>query len=77
MCYKTSLRRRYCKLCGGPLPIGPLRGEQQSQHKLTKAKVRYIRKHTKPGAQVKLARKFGVSEATISLVVNKKKWRHV
>lgn len=77
MCSKASIRRHYCKYCGGPLPIGPLRGEQQVQHKLTEASVRYIRQHAKLGTQVKLAKKFGVSEATISLVVNKKKWRHI
>ena len=54
------------------------RGERNSLAKLTEADVRLIRAAVAAGEMQKtLARRFGVSTALVSVVVNNKAWKHV
>jgi hypothetical protein len=52
-----------------------LRGEEKSTSKLTEVDIKYIR--LMQGSQKDLARMFGVSQSTISLVRAGKRWQHV
>ena len=54
-----------------------LRGSQQPGSKLTEADVLEIRHRSQVTVQRVLAREYGVSETVISMVVNRKRWRHV
>jgi hypothetical protein len=54
---------------------GGAHGEAQHLAKLTEADVRDIR--TSSETQVELARRYGVSQGTISNVILRKTWRHV
>lgn len=61
---------------------GSVQGEDQLGSKLRESDVQFIRKHNKRykrggWTQAKLAEMFGVHQATISLVLTRKKWRHV
>lgn len=54
------------------------RGSRNTQAKLGGLAVLRIRSRASQGeSQVKLAREFGVSEATIHLVVTRKSWKHI
>ena len=55
------------------------RGERQGSSKLTADQVRIIRRSYAPGevTLAELAKRFGVSEQTISYIVNNKRWQHV
>lgn len=52
-----------------------LRGEEQWMSKLTEDRVREIIASDNRG--VDLARRFGVSQATISMIRTKRRWRHI
>lgn len=55
-----------------------IRGESNSQHKLTAGKVVEIRSAYATGkTQSQLAREYGVSAFRISAIVRRKKWAHV
>ena len=51
------------------------KGEKHSQSKLTEKEVIEIRKSSELG--ITLAKKYGVTKATISLVKNRRLWKHV
>lgn len=55
------------------------RGEDNSSAKLTEGDVREIRHLHKVGGlrQVDIAQRFDISRPLVSLIVNRKKWRHV
>ncbi len=55
-----------------------LKGSENTQAKLTEAKVKLARRLHKQGAQIKaLARRFGVDPSTMSLAVRRLTFRHV
>jgi hypothetical protein len=61
-------------------PYEPVRhlGEDNPRARLTEGQVREVRLLAAKGrSQQLLAREMGVSEATISLIVNRKTWRHI
>lgn len=50
------------------------RGQRNAQSRLTERDVRAIRRAVGTTSQTALARQYGVSDATVSLIVNRKKW---
>lgn len=53
------------------------RGELVPQSKLTEAQVLEIRARWPAETQASLAREFGVTRPKISLIVNRKNWKHI
>jgi hypothetical protein len=53
------------------------RGSQNGSSKLTEEQVREIRSRASAESQRSLAREFGVSNATVSLVVRRRIWTHL
>jgi hypothetical protein len=52
-------------------------GEKHGQHKLNEMQVHIIRRYAKFGIpQRKIAKKFGVSDTTVSYIVHRKTWQH-
>jgi hypothetical protein len=55
-----------------------LKGSRHPSSKLTEDIVLEIRSRRKDGIpQVEIARSFGLSQATVSMLVNKKRWTHI
>ena len=55
------------------------KGEQNGQAKLTERQVHKIKRLVVQGntTQAKMGKMFGVSQSTISVIVNSKQWRHI
>lgn len=64
---------------GETMPYGtnPNKGSENGRSKLTDDQVRYIRDNPENLTGAKLARKFGVSAATICLIRKGERWAHV
>jgi HNH endonuclease len=74
--YDTKTNNELDKRRHGTAPIG----ENHGQHKLSEAQVRSIRKFCKMhgyGSQSIMARRFGVSQVTISHIINYNLWKHI
>ena len=55
-----------------------LRGERSPKAKITEEAVRSIREMATTGTtQASIADRYGVSQALVSVIVNRKKWRHI
>lgn len=54
-----------------------VKGSAHFKSKLTNKQVREIRKNPDGLSRINLAKKFGVSTATICFIVNNKTWRHL
>ena len=71
--YDTHAANMADRVAHGTMP--DLRGEKNSQSKLTRSDVRSIRRRRNNFTQAELADQFGVSQSTISLIHNGKTWR--
>jgi DNA-binding MarR family transcriptional regulator len=52
-------------------------GSKHGRHKLTENEVLQIRYLTKTMPQKKIAERFGVNVPTVSMIVNRRTWRHI